>query len=169
MQPQGRLYLGRQWGIRTSPLEQSRRPLWVDSGRSIATSVPSPSSPSRTCCACFTPPPSPGPAAPTHTPPSPRCPAEPPHSPRRRPPVSAQRFELVVRLVQGGLTRTAGVRGRDIYAVTAPIVVEAALRLLAPSYGRGGALAVAEALDPIDMLRSLHGSALEVFGDAWPG
>jgi len=80
---------------------------------------------------------------------------------------SAQRFELVVRLVQDGVTRTAGVRGQDIYAVTAPIVVEAALRLLAPSYRQSGALALGEAVDAIDLLRSLNGAALEVFGDAF--
>lgn len=78
---------------------------------------------------------------------------------------SAQRFELVVRLVQNGMTKTAGVRGQDIYAVTAPIVTEVALRLLAPSYRRSGALAVAEAVDPVDLLRSLHGPALDLFGD----
>ncbi len=82
---------------------------------------------------------------------------------------SAQRFELVVRLVQDGMTKTAGVRGQDIYAVTAPIVTEVALRLLAPSYRRSGALAVAEAVDPIELLRSLHGSALNLFGDTLPG
>jgi hypothetical protein len=80
---------------------------------------------------------------------------------------SAQRFELVVRLVQDGVTRTAGVRGQDIYAVTAPIVVEAALRLLAPPYRQSGALALGEAVDAIDLLRSLNGAALEVFGDAF--
>ncbi|HSW04416.1 NAD(P)H-binding protein [Aquabacterium sp.] len=82
---------------------------------------------------------------------------------------SAQRFELAVRLVQDGVTRTAGVRGQDIYAVTAPIVVETARRLLAPSYRRSGALALAEAVDPVDLLGSLHGPALNVFGDALPG
>ncbi|MGN8005095.1 saccharopine dehydrogenase family protein [Acidovorax sp. 22279] len=82
---------------------------------------------------------------------------------------SAQRFELMVQLVQGGRTRTAGVRGQDIYAVTAPIVVEVAQRLLAPAYAHSGALAVAQAVDPVDMLRALHGTALEVFGDALPG
>ena len=81
---------------------------------------------------------------------------------------SAQRFELVVRLIQSGLTRTAGVRGQDIYAVTAPIVVEAALRLLAPSYRRSGALSLAQAVDPVELLRALHGPALELFGDALP-
>ena len=82
---------------------------------------------------------------------------------------SAQRFELVVRLVQNGLTKTAGVRGQDIYAVTAPIVTEVALRLLAPSYRRSGALALAEAVDPMELIRSLHGSALDLFGDTLPG
>lgn len=77
---------------------------------------------------------------------------------------SAQRFELVVRLVQNGRTKTVGVRGQDIYAVTAPIVTEVALRLLASSYRRSGALAVAEAVDPLDLIRSLHGSALQLFG-----
>ena len=82
---------------------------------------------------------------------------------------SAQRFELVVRLVQGSVTKTAGVRGQDIYAVTAPIVIEAALLLLAPSYRHCGALALAEAVDPVELLRTLHGPALDVFGDALPG
>lgn len=77
---------------------------------------------------------------------------------------SAQRFELVVRLVQGGMTRTAGVRGQDIYAVTAPIVAEAAVRLLAPTYRRCGALALAESFDPNEFMHSLQGSALEFFG-----
>jgi hypothetical protein len=82
---------------------------------------------------------------------------------------SAQRFELAVRLVQDGIARRAGVRGQDIYAVTAPIVIAAALRLLAPSYRHSGALALAEAVDPIELLHGLHGRALDVFGDALPG
>ncbi len=82
---------------------------------------------------------------------------------------SAQRFELAVQLAQGDVTKTAGVRGQDIYAVTAPIVIEAAQRLLAPSYRHSGALALAEAVDPVELLRALHGTALDVFGDALPG
>lgn len=78
---------------------------------------------------------------------------------------SAQRFELVVRLAQHGAVRTAGVRGQDIYAVTAPLVLEAAQRLLAPTFQRSGALALGEAVDPAAMLRALDGQALEVFGD----
>lgn len=82
---------------------------------------------------------------------------------------SAQRFELVVQLVQDGVTRTAGVRGQDIYAVTAPLVIEAALRVLAPSYRLSGALALGEAVDPVELLGALDGPALEVFGDALHG
>jgi hypothetical protein len=82
---------------------------------------------------------------------------------------SAQRFEMVVRVLQGGKARTAGVTGNDIYAVTAPIVTEAALRLLAPSYRRSGALALAQAVDPVELLGSLQGSALHLFGDPLRG
>jgi short subunit dehydrogenase-like uncharacterized protein len=80
---------------------------------------------------------------------------------------SAQRFELVVRLAQNGTTRTASVRGQDIYAVTAPIVVEAAVCLMLPAAKRSGALSLGEAFDPVELLRALHGCALEVSGDAF--
>lgn len=82
---------------------------------------------------------------------------------------SAQRFELEVRVLQNGIIKTAGARGQDIYAVTAPIVVEAALRLLAPGYRRSGALALAEAVDPIALLGALHGAALDLHGEALHG
>ncbi|MEP7013729.1 MAG: NAD(P)H-binding protein [Acidobacteriota bacterium] len=78
---------------------------------------------------------------------------------------SAQRFEMAVRVERNGEIRTGGARGQDIYAVTAPIVIEAALHLLAPSYRRSGALALAEAVPPVELLRGLKGSALELFGD----
>lgn len=80
---------------------------------------------------------------------------------------SAQRFELAVRLVQHGATKMAAARGQDIYAVTAPIVIATAERLLASSYQRIGALALAEAVDPIELLRSLQGHELTLSGDAF--
>lgn len=79
---------------------------------------------------------------------------------------SAQRFEMVVRLVQAGGVRTAGVLGQDIYAVTAPLVIAAAQRLLAPSFARSGALDLAQAVHAFDRLQALDGRALEVLGDA---
>jgi hypothetical protein len=79
---------------------------------------------------------------------------------------SAQRFELVVRVNQHGVTKTSGVRGQDIYAVTAPIVIHAAMLLMNPDYRRSGALALAAAVDPRTLLDALNGPALEVFGDA---
>jgi hypothetical protein len=48
-------------------------------------------------------------------------------------------------------------------------VIEAALRLMATSYRHSGALALAEAVDPVELLRALHGRALDVFGEALPG
>ncbi|QPF75015.1 NAD(P)H-binding protein [Roseateles sp. DAIF2] len=84
---------------------------------------------------------------------------------------SAQRFELVLRLrMTDGSIREAGVRGQDIYAVTAPIVVEAARQLHAAGHQPSGALALAQAVPPAALLAALHrGHALELFGDALPG
>ena len=68
---------------------------------------------------------------------------------------SAQRFEMVVRARQGGSVRTATASGRDIYAVSAPLVVEAVARLVQKGSARPGALALGEAFDAGDFLRSL--------------
>ena len=72
---------------------------------------------------------------------------------------SAQQFELVVQVEQSGTARTSGVRGQDIYAVTAPVVVEVALRLTDPAYRQSGALALAQAVDAVEVLQSLHNAA----------
>lgn len=69
---------------------------------------------------------------------------------------SAQQFELVVQVEQNGAVRTTGVRGQDIYAVTAPIVIEVALRLTDSAYRPSGALALAQAVDAVEVLQSLH-------------
>jgi hypothetical protein len=68
---------------------------------------------------------------------------------------SAQRFEMVVQARQGGVVCTAAARGRDIYAVSAPLVVEAAVRLMQPGFARAGALALGEAVDARDFLNAL--------------
>ena len=57
--------------------------------------------------------------------------------------------------------------GRDIYAVTAPIVVEGAVRLLAGQHRGPGAMAPGEAFDAADVLAALERDAedLEVRRD----
>lgn len=68
---------------------------------------------------------------------------------------SAQKFAMEVLANDGDGPRRARAWGQDIYAVTAPLVVEAAARMLQPSFGRSGALALAEAFDAVDFLSSL--------------
>lgn len=69
---------------------------------------------------------------------------------------SAQRFAMeVVALRRAAGTRRAKAHGQDIYAVSAPIVVEAAARLLERSVPRRGALALGQAFDAGDFLRAL--------------
>ena len=75
---------------------------------------------------------------------------------------SSQRFEMVVQARLGAMRRTARAVGRDIYAVTAPLVVEAAARMLAPGFDRRGALAPGEAFDARDFLGALAPADLEV-------
>ncbi|MFC4525825.1 saccharopine dehydrogenase NADP-binding domain-containing protein [Dyella halodurans] len=67
---------------------------------------------------------------------------------------SAQKFviEVVARDREG--TRRAVAHGQDIYAVTAPLVVEAAARLLDSSFNRSGALTLGQAFDAHDFLRA---------------
>jgi hypothetical protein len=75
---------------------------------------------------------------------------------------SPQRFEMVVRSRQGAQLRQATARGQDIYAVSAPLVVEAARRLTAPGFARTGALALGQAVDAGDFLRALVPEHLEL-------
>lgn len=75
---------------------------------------------------------------------------------------SAQRFEMVVRARQGDAQRTAAASGQDIYAVSAPLVVEAAARMLRPGFDRRGALALAQAFDARDFLAALSPEPLAV-------
>ncbi|KQW44909.1 hypothetical protein ASD88_19360 [Pelomonas sp. Root662] len=73
---------------------------------------------------------------------------------------SAQRFEMVV---QAG-DRKAIARGQDIYALSAPLVVEAAERMLQPSFKLSGALALGEAFEAKDFLQSLKDVELQLPG-----
>lgn len=79
---------------------------------------------------------------------------------------SPQKFEMdvVVRDARG--TRRATASGQDIYAVSAPIVVEATERLLTAEPGPRGALALGQAFDARDFLAALSPAPLAL---AFPG
>jgi len=57
---------------------------------------------------------------------------------------SAQHFEMVVQAREGTTVRTAIASGRDIYAISAPLVVEAAARMMQPGFRQFGACALAQ-------------------------
>ena len=67
---------------------------------------------------------------------------------------SAQTFLVEVVARSGGRVRRAVARGQDIYAVSAPLVVEAAARLLAGP-PRAGVFTVGQCFDAADFLSSL--------------
>lgn len=69
---------------------------------------------------------------------------------------SAQRFAVDVVVRRDGSARRAGLTGRDIYAVTAPILVEGVVRLLDGRHRGPGALAPGQAFDAADVLESLR-------------
>jgi len=68
---------------------------------------------------------------------------------------SAQTFLVEVVARSHGSQRRLAASGRDIYAVTAPLVVEAALRILAGTGDTAGVASVATRFDPKDFLSSL--------------
>ena len=68
---------------------------------------------------------------------------------------SAQTFLVEVVARSHGAQRRLAASGRDIYAVTAPLVVEAALRILAGTGDTAGVASVATRFDPKDFLSSL--------------
>lgn len=68
---------------------------------------------------------------------------------------SAQLFVLDVAVRRGSDERRLAVRGRDIYGITAPIVVEATARVLRGEVTKRGAIAAGAAFDARDFLTSL--------------
>ena len=68
---------------------------------------------------------------------------------------SAQTFLVEVVAQLGGVQRRAVASGRDIYAVTAPLVVEAASRILAGAGDTASVASVGARFDAKDFLNSL--------------
>jgi hypothetical protein len=60
-----------------------------------------------------------------------------------------------VHVRRGGITRRAVAQGRDIYAVTAPLIVEALERVLAGDVPGAGAWSAGEAFDARGFLEAL--------------
>lgn len=75
---------------------------------------------------------------------------------------SAQTFLVEVVARSGGAERRAVAAGRDIYAVTAPLVVEAAVRILAGAGAAPGVAALGARFDARDFLDSLSPGHLTV-------
>jgi hypothetical protein len=68
---------------------------------------------------------------------------------------SAQRFALDVIVTRQGATRRATAQGRDIYAITAPLVVEALERVLDGRARGAGAYSAGSAFDAREFLAAL--------------
>ncbi len=77
---------------------------------------------------------------------------------------SAQRFTVDVVARRGQRTHRVAASGRDIYAVTAPLLVEATERLLDGRAESAGAVAPGEAFDALDFLTALTPDHLAVEG-----
>jgi short subunit dehydrogenase-like uncharacterized protein len=75
---------------------------------------------------------------------------------------SAQRFMVDVRVRRGDRASRATASGRDIYAVTAPLLVEALQRLLDGRVRGHGALAAGQAFDAHDFLAALAPAGVAV-------
>jgi len=65
-------------------------------------------------------------------------------------------FTMAIHAVAGQQEQRGFARGVDIYGITAPIIVEAALRLIEPGFNRTGALAPSEAFEPASFLDTLQ-------------
>jgi short subunit dehydrogenase-like uncharacterized protein len=75
---------------------------------------------------------------------------------------SSQLFVVEVRARSGEHTHLVSLTGRDIYAVTAPLVVEAVTQVLGRTDGIGGAFAPGQILDAHAVLRALQPTSLRL-------
>ncbi len=89
-------------------------------------------------------------------------PDTPPPSPADDSGRSAQVFVMDVVANKGGERRRVFARGRDIYAITAPIVVEAAQHAVTGTAKTTGIVALGEAFDARDFLKSLSPAHLSI-------
>jgi short subunit dehydrogenase-like uncharacterized protein len=69
---------------------------------------------------------------------------------------SSQQFCVDVEATKGNTKRTISAQGQDIYAVTAPLVVEAINRILSEKIKKTGVTTMGEVFDSADFLQSLN-------------
>jgi hypothetical protein len=69
---------------------------------------------------------------------------------------SSQIFHMEVEVHLDNKIRRAMVKGQDIYAVTAPLIVEATIRILNGNFKMCGVVSAGEIFDAEDFLSSLH-------------
>ena len=91
-----------------------------------------------------------------------RNPDTPPPAPADASGRSSQIFVMDLVARRGRKERRVVARGRDIYAVTAPIVVEATQRAVAGTTRKTGVVAAGEAFDAREFLNSLDPAQLAV-------
>lgn len=75
---------------------------------------------------------------------------------------SAQRFAMDVVVRHDGRMRRAAARGQDIYAITAPLLVEAMERIVDGRGGKPGVVSAGEAFDAADFLAALAPDSLQL-------
>lgn len=75
---------------------------------------------------------------------------------------SAQTFLIEAVVRRGDRERRSVVSGQDIYAVTAPLLVEAMERVLALPLGTAGVFAAGEIFPALEFLRALHPEPLRL-------
>lgn len=84
-----------------------------------------------------------------------RDPATPPPTPADDRNRSSQQFMIEVRIGHGSQRSRATCSGKDIYAITAPLIVSACLELVAGRGNKGGVRAPGELFDPVPFLSAL--------------
>jgi hypothetical protein len=75
---------------------------------------------------------------------------------------SSQIFLMEVKATSGNQVRRAKASGRDIYAITAPIIVEATIRIVDGLTKKVGVVSAGEIFDSVDFIKSLSPEYLSI-------
>lgn len=75
---------------------------------------------------------------------------------------SSQIFLMEVVVTSGEKVRSAKASGRDIYAITAPLIVEATIRIADGLIKKTGVVSAGEVFDAVDFIKSLSPEYLSI-------